>query len=153
MDVIPPVALAAGREATSRWPLLFCEASVTANVYVDGFNLYYGALVSAIPSHVRPVPHSPVAPACVQLTARIGCRVRPGAASLRRYAATSGRRPPTSTVVLRTTGEDQFTLLTPVASYVLRRFRPVRQVASLLPDQSVGSGVLSEAVVGCVVTN
>ena len=41
---IPPVASAAGREA-AHWAASAClEASIKTNVYIDGFNFYYGAL-------------------------------------------------------------------------------------------------------------
>ena len=39
-----PVASVAGREATSGWLLYFQGCVLRINVYVDGFNLYYGAL-------------------------------------------------------------------------------------------------------------
>jgi uncharacterized LabA/DUF88 family protein len=41
---ISPVASVAGREATLGWLLHFQGADVRTNIYVDGFNLYYGAL-------------------------------------------------------------------------------------------------------------
>lgn len=43
---IPPIASAVGCEATSLgWPLLFISIEMMrTNVYIDGFNLYYGAL-------------------------------------------------------------------------------------------------------------
>ena len=42
---IPPVALVAGREAALKGRLLhFRSPSLTTNIYIDGFNLYYGAL-------------------------------------------------------------------------------------------------------------
>ena len=44
---IPLAASAPGRKATFGWPLHFLEARLpTTNVYIDGFNLYYGALQS-----------------------------------------------------------------------------------------------------------
>ena len=41
---IPPVASVAGREAAARRLLHFCGPDLITNVYIDGFNFYYGAL-------------------------------------------------------------------------------------------------------------
>ena len=41
----PPAASVAGREAASGRSLLFLKTAVIkTNLYIDGFNLYYGAL-------------------------------------------------------------------------------------------------------------
>ena len=41
---IPPVASVAGRKAALRGGFCISEARINTNVYIDGFNLYYGAL-------------------------------------------------------------------------------------------------------------
>ncbi len=41
---IPPVASVAGREAALKGGFCILEASIKTNVYIDGFNFYYGAL-------------------------------------------------------------------------------------------------------------
>ena len=41
---IPPAASVAGREAASWAAFAYLEARIRTNVYIDGFNFYYGAL-------------------------------------------------------------------------------------------------------------
>ena len=41
---IPPVASVAGREAALWAAFAYLEVGIRTNVYIDGFNFYYGAL-------------------------------------------------------------------------------------------------------------
>ncbi len=47
MNAIPPTVSDGWDGATSGWPLKFNPAMLGTNVYIDGFNLYYGALRKA----------------------------------------------------------------------------------------------------------
>src|SRR5438093_1187128 len=44
MNAVAPVASAAGRRVTLGWPFCFVGVSMKINVYIDGFNFYYGCL-------------------------------------------------------------------------------------------------------------
>jgi hypothetical protein len=44
MLACPPVASVAGREAAERRLLHFRRPVLITNIYIDGFNFYYGAL-------------------------------------------------------------------------------------------------------------